>query len=210
MIAHAKVVVDATSLPVSADLENGFFDSPDEVGRTITLAAGAGIVGRSIEDSTNDGRDEPLYDIGFAKERMEAAAEAKRALPFDFTLTGRAENYLVGRADIADVIARLQAYQEAGADVLFAPGLSTKDDIESVISNVDRPVNVVMGLSGVQLGQTDLSVMGVKRISTGSSLSRAALGAYMRACKEMLDTGTFTYADEAIAYGDIDGVFSGA
>lgn len=207
MIEHARIIAAATSLPVSADLENGFYDSPEEVGLTITMAGGAGVVGGSIEDSTNDGRDEPLYDIGLAKERMAAAVEAKKALPFEFTLTGRAENFLVGRNDIRDVIARLQAYQEAGADVLFAPGLTSIADIEAVISSVDRPVNTVMGLSGVQLGQADLSAIGVKRISTGSSLSRAALGGFMRAAREMMETGTFGYAEEALPYGEIDALF---
>lgn len=207
MIEHARVIAAATSLPVSADLENGFYDSPEEVGRTIMMAGGAGVVGGSIEDSTNDGRSDPLYDIGLAKERMAAAAEAKRALPFEFTLTGRAENFLVGRNDISDVIARLQAYQEAGADVLFAPGLTSVEDISAVVSNIDRPLNVVMGLSGVQLGQADLTALGVKRISTGSSMSRAALGAFMRASEEMLKHGTFTYAEDAIPYADIDKFF---
>ncbi len=207
MIEHARLIAMATNLPVSADLENGFYDSPEEVAQTITMAGGAGVVGGSIEDSTNDGRDEPLYDIGLARERMIAAVEAKRALPFDFILTGRAENFLVGRDDINDVIKRLQAYQDAGADVLFAPGLTSVADIKAVVSNVDRPVNVVMGLSGVQLGQADLSELGVKRISTGSSLSRAALGAFMRASKEMLEKGTFGYAEDAIPYGEIDTLF---
>lgn len=210
MIAHAKLLVEAMDLPVSADLENGFYDDPAEVARTITMAGDIGLAGGSIEDSTNDGRDEPQYDIGLAKERMAAAVEAKNALSYDFTLTGRAENFLVGRNDLSDVIARLQAYQEAGADVLFAPGLTTKEDIASVVNNVDRPVNVVMGLSGVQLGLAELSEIGVKRISVGSSLSRAALGAFLRAGREMLETGTFGYAEEAVPYGEIDAMFNGA
>ena len=130
-----------------------------------------------------------------------------RALPVAFTLTGRAENYLVGRADLKDTIKRLQAYQEAGADVLYAPGLTNKEDIVSVVSSVDRPVNVVMGLQGVQLSLTDLSEMGVKRISVGSALSRAALGAFLRAAQEMKTHGTFTFADEAVSYKEISAMF---
>jgi len=211
MILHAQHIVAATSLPVSADLENGFGPTLEDVAFTIKRAGDIGLAGGSIEDSVNgvggEPSGEPLFNIAFAKERMIAAVEAKKALSYDFVLTGRAENYLVGRDDLGDVITRLQAYQEAGADVLFAPGLTKKEDIESVVANVDRPVNVVMGLSGVQLGQADLSLLGVKRISTGSSMSRAALGAFLRASQEMLETGTFRYAEDAVPYGDIDVMF---
>lgn len=207
MIEHVRSVAAATHLPVSADLENGFCDDPAEVARTIVLAGEAGAVGGSIEDSVNGGCDVPQYDIGLAKERIAAAVEAKNELPFEFTLTARAENFLVGKPDIADVITRLQAYQDAGADVLFAPGLSSKADIEAVVNNVDKPVNVVMGLSGVQLGLAELSDMGVKRVSVGSSLSRAALGAFIRAIEEMIEKGTFSYADEAIQFAAIDAMF---
>lgn len=207
MITHARDIVAATSLPVSADLENGFFDSPREVARTIELAAGAGLVGGSIEDSTNDDSDEPLYSIGFAKERMTAAAEAKATLPHDFVLTGRAENYLVGRPFLDDVIARLQAYQEAGADVLFAPGLTCLDDIASVVANVDRPVNVIAGRSGDSFTMANLSALGVKRISVGSALSRAAFGAIERAGREMIEKGSFTFAEQAIPFAEINAMF---
>ena len=184
MLAHVRDIVQATDLPVSADLENGFGDEPSVVAETIRLAAAAGLAGASIEDMSND-RNAPIYELGLAAKRIRAAAEAIRALPFKFTLTARAENYLVGRPDIKDTIRRLQAYQEAGANVLYAPGLATREDIAAVVSSVDRPVNVVMGLQGVQLSLDELSALGVKRVSVGSSLSRVALGAFLRAAREM-------------------------
>ena len=154
MLAHVAAIVSATELPVSADLEKGFGDDPETVAETIRLAADAGVVGGSIEDATGDPA-RPIFEMEHAAERIRAAAEAARKLSFTFTLTGRAENYLWGRPDLADTIRRLQAYQEAGADVLYAPGLATKDDIAAVVSSVDRPVNVVMGLQGVQLSLAD-------------------------------------------------------
>lgn len=206
MMAHVTDIVSATDLPVSADLENGFGDSPETVAETIRLAAATGLVGGSIEDSTQR-PDNPIYEFEHAVERIRAAAEVARALPFTFTLTGRAENYLVGRPDLKDTIKRLQAYQEAGADVLYAPGLTRKEDIVSVVGSLDRPVNVVMGLQGVQLSLTELSEIGVKRISVGSALSRAALGAFLRAAREMRTHGAFTFADEAVSYREISGMF---
>jgi 2-methylisocitrate lyase-like PEP mutase family enzyme len=206
MMAHVADIVSATDLPVSADLENGFGDSPETVAETIRLAAATGLVGGSIEDSTQR-PDNPIYEFEHAVERIRAAAEVARALPFTFTLTGRAENYLVGRPDLKDTIKRLQAYQKAGADVLYAPGLTRKEDIVSVVGSLDRPVNVVMGLQGVQLSLTELSEIGVKRISVGSALSRAALGAFLRAAREMRTHGTFTFADEAVSYREISGMF---
>ena len=208
MIAHVREIAAATSLPVSGDLEDGFGDSPETVAETIRLAADAGLVGCSIEDSINRDGTPPLHEIEFAAERIRAASEAARSLPFPFTLTGRAENFLVGKGDLADVIARLQAYQEAGADVLFAPGLATREDIEQVVRSVDRPVSVVMGLQGVQLTQADLSDIGVRRISVGSALSRAALGAFLRAAREMQSSGSFTFADEAVPYKEISSLLS--
>jgi 2-methylisocitrate lyase-like PEP mutase family enzyme len=196
-LAGAESIATATELPVSADLENGFGDAPEVAAETIRLAAAAGVVGGSIEDSTGR-NDSPIYDIEFATERVKAAVAAARALPFTFTLTARAENYLHGRADLNDTIKRLQAYQEGGADVLYAPGLTTKDDIAAVVKSVDRPVNVLMGLPGVEFGQAELSALGVKRISVGSGLSRAALGAFLRAAREMRDSGTFSFAAEAL------------
>ena len=207
MIAHASAIASATDLPVSADLENGFGDSPEIVAETISLAAAAGLVGGSIEDAT--GRpDYPIYEKEHAIERIRAAADAVRVLPFAFTLTGRAENYLHGRPDLKDTIKRLQTYQEAGADVLYAPGLTSKGDIAAVVSSVDRPVNVVMGLQGVQLSLAELSAIGIKRVSVGSALSRAALGAFLRAAREMRDHGTFAFAEEAVSYRDINAMFT--
>lgn len=206
MLRHVAAIVSATDLPVSADLENGFGDEPETVAATIRLAAATGLVGGSIEDASNR-PDAPIYPLELAVERIRAAAEAARALPFPFTLTARAENYLVGRRDLKDTIQRLQAYQEAGADVLYAPGLSSKEDIAAVVSAVDRPVNVVMGLQGVRLSQAALSQIGVKRISVGSALSRAALGAFLRAAREMSTTGTFDFADEAVSYREISDIF---
>jgi 2-methylisocitrate lyase-like PEP mutase family enzyme len=205
-LANAADIAGATGLPVSADLENGFGDRPEDAAETIRLSQESGIVGGSIEDASGDAA-APIYDIGLAKERMLAAAEAARALPYKFTLTGRAENFLWGRPDLGDTIERLQAYQEAGADVLYAPGLKTREDIASVVSSLDRPVNVVMGLTGAQLGLEDLSRIGVKRISVGSSLQRAALGAFLRAAKEMAAKGTFTYAAEAALPKDVTPIF---
>ena len=177
MMVHLATIVSATDLPVSADLENGFGDGPESVAETIRLAAAAGVVGGSIEDATTRPSD-PLYERDLAVERIRAAAEAARSLPFPFTLTARAENFLVGRPDLKDAIKRLQAYQDAGADVLYAPGIAEKDEIATVVTAVDRPVNVVMGLQGSRLSLTELSEIGVKRVSVGSALSRAALGAF--------------------------------
>jgi 2-methylisocitrate lyase-like PEP mutase family enzyme len=205
-IAHAAVIAAATELPVSADLENGFGDDPSIVAETIRMAAAAGVVGGSIEDASARTNGEP-YDIRLAAERIRAAADAARALPFRFMLTARAENYLVGRPNLPDTIRRLQAYQEAGADVLYAPGLRGSDDIATVVRAVDRPVNVVMGLAGARFSVAALSQVGVKRVSVGSALARAAFGAVFRAAREMRELGTFEFAREAIGYADINKVF---
>ena len=206
MLAHVSAIAATTPLPVSADLEHGYGDSPTAVAETIRFAAGVGTVGGSIEDSTGRA-EEPLYDIRQAAERIRAAAEAARKLPFPFTLTARAENYLVGRPDLKDTLRRLQAYQEAGADVLYAPGLASREDIAAVVSSVGRPVNVVMGLQGVRLGLTELSALGVKRISVGSALARAAFGAFLRAAEEMRAHGSFRFADGAAPYRDLNSLF---
>ena len=205
-LAHAAAIVSATDLPVSADLENGFGDSPETVAETIRLAAKAGLAGASIEDMPSHSHT-TLYEMGHAADRIRAAAEVVRRLPFRFTLTARAENYLVGRPDLKDTIARLQAYQAAGADVLYAPGLRTKEDIATVVRSVDRPVNVIMGLEGVQLSLATLSEIGVKRISVGSALTRAAFGAFLRAANEMREHGTFDFAAEAVSYKDLTAIF---
>lgn len=206
MLAHVATIAAATDLPVSADLENGFGDSPEVVAETFRLAAAAGIAGGSIEDmSRQPGRS--IYAHEYAVERVRAAAEVVRDLPFAFTLTARAENYLAGRPDLRDTIKRLQAYQEAGADVLYAPGLSSKDDIAALVNSVDRPVNVVMGLQGIQLSLAELSAIGVRRVSVGSALSRVALGAFLRAAREMREHGTFTFAEAAVSYRDMNAMF---
>jgi 2-methylisocitrate lyase-like PEP mutase family enzyme len=206
MIAHVATIAAATDLPVNADLENGYGDAPEAVAGTIRLAAAAGVAGGSIEYATQQ-PGQPIYELNHAVERIQAAAEAVRALNFPFTLTARCENYLAGRPDLADTITRLQAYQEAGADVLYAPGITSKDDIAAVVSSVDRPVNVLMGLTGAQLNHTELSALGVKRISIGGALSRAALGAFLRAAREMRDHGTFTFVDEAVSSQELNAFF---
>lgn len=207
MIRHLADLAPATNLPVSADLENGFGDAPEDAAETIRQAAAAGVVGGSIEDATGRAGD-PLYAHDLAVERVRAAVEAARSLPFPFTLTARAENYLVGRPDLADTIRRLQAFQEAGADVLYAPGLKTREDITAVVASVDRPVNVLMGMAGMPFSVAELAQMGVKRISVGGALARAALGAMLRAAKEMRERGTFTYTGEAAATNEITELFA--
>ncbi|HET9180915.1 MAG TPA: isocitrate lyase/phosphoenolpyruvate mutase family protein [Candidatus Angelobacter sp.] len=206
VIAHVAEITSATELPVSADLENCFADDPKQAAETIRLAAAAGAVGGSIEDSTGRA-DDPIYEFGFAVDRVRAAVATARALPFTFTLTARAENFLHGRPDLKDTIKRLQAFQEAGADVLFAPGLRTKADMAAVISSVDRPVNVLMGLQGVLLSLDELSELGAKRISVGSSLARTALGAFLRGAREMRETGTFSFGSEAVNPREISAIF---
>ena len=205
-LTNASAIASATLLPVSADLENGFGDAPEVVAETISLAAQAGVVGGSIEDATGRA-EQPIYEIEEAIDRVRAAVAAARYLSFPFTLTARAENYLHGRPDLKDTIKRLQAYQEAGADVLYAPGLATKEDIAAVVSSVDRPVNVLMGLQGVRLSLDELSAIGVKRVSVGSTLCRTALAAFLNAAKEMREHGTFTFAAEAASPKEISAIF---
>jgi 2-methylisocitrate lyase-like PEP mutase family enzyme len=206
-LANARAIVEATDLPVSADLENGFGDDPAACAQTIVHAAGTGLVGGSIEDAT--GRtDDPIYPFALAVERVAAAVQAARALPFAFTLTARAENFLYGRPDLADTLARLEAFADAGADALYAPGLKSRADIEAVVKAVaPKPVNVVMGLSGVSLSLEELGALGVKRVSLGSSLARAAYGAFMSAAREVRTRGTFSFADAAIPYAEINALF---
>ena len=197
-LANAKVIADATDLPVAGDLENGFGDAPEDAAETIRRAAlEAGLVGGSIEDAS--GRpDRPIYDLAHAVERIAAASEAARALPFPFMLVGRAENYLHGRPDLDDTIRRLQAYEAAGAGALFAPGVTRAEDIALICRSVTRPVNVVMGLKGNVMSVAELAALGVRRISVGSSLARAALGAFVRAAEEMRAHGTFGFAADAL------------
>jgi 2-methylisocitrate lyase-like PEP mutase family enzyme len=206
-LAHSAAIVAATDLPVSADLESGFGDSAEAIAETFRRAAQAGLAGASIEDVPQHTAGS-VYELELAVDRVRAAAEVTRSLPFPFTLTARAENYLVGRPDLKDTIRRLQAYQEAGADVLYAPGLTSKDDIAAVVRSVHRPVNVLMGLQGAQLTLAELSALGVKRVSVGSALSRAALGAFLCAAREMKEHGTFSFAQQAVSYRDISAMFA--
>jgi 2-methylisocitrate lyase-like PEP mutase family enzyme len=207
MMPHLAELAAATDLPVSADLQNGFGDAPEAAAQAIIEAARAGVVGGSIEDASGDAG-QPVYDIGLAAERIRAAAQAARSLGFKFMLTARAENYLYGRPDLRDTIQRLQAYQEAGADVLFAPGIQSKDDIRAIVSSVERPLNVIMGFQGVQLTVDELRELGVARVSLGGSLARAAYGALLRAATEVQSSGTFSYAEEAIPAKEMNRIFS--
>lgn len=207
MMAHVAAMAAATDLPVSADLENGYGDDPATVAETIRLAGRAGLAGGSIEDMV-DRAGRALYPRERAAERIRAAAEAARALPFTFTLTARAETFLLPNPNLSETVARLQAYQEAGADVLYAPGLATRDDIATVVRAVDRPVNVLMPVRGLGLDVEALSALGVRRISVGSALARAALGAFLHAAREMRERGTFTFGDQAPPYADITAMFA--
>jgi 2-methylisocitrate lyase-like PEP mutase family enzyme len=202
MLAHVAEIVAATDLPVSADLENGFGDDPKTVAETIRLAAATGLAGGSIEDAI-DRPGEKCYDLGLATERIRAAVEAKNALAFPFTLTARAENYLVGIPDLKDTIRRLQAYQEAGADVLYAPCITTREEIAAIVASVDRPVNFLMGTQPQRFTLDELGELGVRRVSVGSALALAALGAFLRAAREMAATGTFTYTQEAAGFSEV-------
>jgi 2-methylisocitrate lyase-like PEP mutase family enzyme len=207
ILANARAIVEATDLPVSADLESGFGETPEAVARTIHLAAQIGLVGGSVEDATYDPQ-QPIRALPEAVERVAAAVEAARSLPFPFTLTARAENFLVGRRDLDDTIRRLQAFEAAGADVLYAPGLPDLDAIRAVCASVSKPVNVVMGLKGRSFSVAELAAAGVRRISVGSSLCRAALGAFLRAAREIQDEGTFTFANDAIPFADINALMA--
>lgn len=202
-LANARAIVEATDLPVSADLENGFGDAPEACAETIRAASAVGLAGGSIEDASGDDA-RPIYDFAHAVERVTAAVEAARALPIPFVLTARAENFLHGRPDLDDTVRRLQAFELAGAEVLYAPGLTTLEQIRTVCSSVSRPVNVVMGLAGGVFSVPQLAEAGVKRISLGSSLARAALGSLVRAAREIRDQGTFSFAAEAIPFADIE------
>ncbi|MCO8169854.1 isocitrate lyase/phosphoenolpyruvate mutase family protein [Pseudomonas sp. 21LCFQ02] len=206
ILENAKAIVQATELPVSADLENGFADSPDAVARTIGLAAEAGLVGGSIEDGAGR-KGQTVYDFNHAVERISAAAEAARAFPF--TLVARAENYSFGIQDLDDTIRRLQAFEKAGADVLYAPCLPDLQSIKTLCESVNKPVNVVMGLSGAAYSVAQLAEVGVRRISLGSSFARAALGGLLRAAQEVREQGTFNFARDAIAFKAMNDLMKG-
>ncbi|MBS1803415.1 MAG: isocitrate lyase/phosphoenolpyruvate mutase family protein [Acidobacteria bacterium] len=207
-LANARSIVEATDLPVAADLENGYGHRPEDAAETIRQAAEAGLVGGSIEDATGDEAD-PIYEFNHAVERIASAAAAARALPFPFMFVARAENYLHGRRDLDDTIRRLQAYEKAGAEVLYAPGLTTAEEIRTVCSSVTKPVNVLMGLKGAnRLTVTVLGELGVRRISLGSGFSRAALTAFLHAAREVIDEGKFSFADETMYISELTSLFA--
>lgn len=193
-LANAWQICQVTDLPVSADLEKGFGDAPTDAARAILRAAEAGLVGGSIEDASGH-PEAPIYDIHLAAERVAAAVEAARSLPFDFTLTARAENYLNGRPDLDDTIRRLQAYEKAGADVLFAPALPTLDAVKTVCASVTKPVNFMVGIPGKSFSVAELAAAGVRRISLATSLWRAAMAGLMEAAREIRERGTFSYLE---------------
>ena len=207
VLANAKQIVEATDLPVSADLQDGFGRSPEACAETIWRAADVGLAGGSIEDATGDESD-PIYDFKLAVERIAAAAKA--AHETHFVLTARAENYLHGRPDLRDTIRRLQAFAEAGADVLYAPGLPSLEIIKEVCACVSKPVNVLMGLKGATYSVEEIAEAGAKRISVGGALARAALGAFVRAAREIKAEGTFGFAAEAISHADLTAYMSNA
>ncbi len=196
-LAHAREIVNATDLPVSADLERGFGDAPEVVAETVRLAAGAGVVGCTIEDSTGNS-EAPLYDFRLAVERVEAAAQAAHALPFPFMLTARAHNLLYEGPSLDDTINRLQAFERAGADVLFAPGLPDLAAVKAVCAAVSKPVNFMVGIKGKSFSVAELAEVGVKRISLATSLYRAAMTGLIEAACEVKDTGRFSFLDRCL------------
>jgi 2-methylisocitrate lyase-like PEP mutase family enzyme len=206
-LAHCRDIVEATDLPVSADLEKGFGNSPQDVAETIRAAAETGLAGCSIEDYTGRA-DDPIFEFDLAVERIAAAVEACRELPHDFVLTARAENFLHGRRDLDDTIKRLEAFEAAGADVLYAPGLRDLETIRKLCAAVGKPVNVVMGLPGATFGVPELAEAGAKRISVGSALARLAYGAVVEAAKEMATQGTFQFSDRAIGFKALEDTFA--
>lgn len=204
MIAHCKDIVGATDLPVSADLEKGKGDSPESAAETIFAAEAAGLAGCSLEDFSGD-ESTPIYDFSHAVERVAAAVEAARALKHDFVFTARAENFLHGRPDLDDTIRRLQAFEKAGADVLYAPGLTEIDQVRTLCAALEKPVNV---LAMPAFTMAALAEAGARRISLGSKLTACAFGAVERAAKEMLEKGSFAFAGDAMAYGRLQAMFA--
>ena len=194
-LAQSRAIVESTDLPVSADLEKGFGDAPSDAAETIRLAAGVGLVGGSIEDATGD-KDKPLYDIAHAVERVAAAA---RSLPFPFMLTARSENFLRGNPDLEDTIKRLQAYEKAGADVLFAPGLPDLAAVKKVCASLSKPFNFMVGIKGKSFTVVELEAAGVRRISLATSLFRAAMSGLLDAANEVREKGTFSYLDRSVS-----------
>jgi 2-methylisocitrate lyase-like PEP mutase family enzyme len=207
-LANAKAIVEATTLPVAADLENGYGHRPDDAAETIRLAAEtAGLVGGSIEDATGDPA-HPIYEFNHAVERVAAAAAAAHDLPLPFMFVARAENYLHGRPDLDDTIRRLQAFEAAGAEVLYAPGITRPDDIRTVCASIRKPVNVLMGIKGApMLSLKDLGTLGVRRVSIGSGFARAAMTAFLGAAREVREQGTFTFTEETMYMSEIAALF---
>jgi 2-methylisocitrate lyase-like PEP mutase family enzyme len=205
---HARDIVAATDLPVSADLEKGFGDAPSVIAETIRLAAEAGLVGGSIEDATGN-PDKPLYDLGLAVERVAAAVEAARALPFKFIVTARSENYLRGNPNLDDTIRRLQAFEKAGADVLFAPGLPDLAAVRAVCSALSKPVNFMAGIPGRSFTVAEVEAAGAKRISVGASFYRAAISGLVNAATEVRDTGTFRYLEHTLTTANLNTYMQG-
>lgn len=201
-LTHCGQIVGATDLPVSADLEKGFGDSLEDVAETIRCAAAVGLVGGSIEDATGDGT-RPIFDLGQAVERVSAAVEAARSLSFPFTLTARCENFIRGNPNLEDTIRRLQAYEQAGADVLFAPGLPDLAAVSTVCSALSKPVNFMAGIRGKSFTVEQLAAAGVRRISVGPSLFRAALSGLVNAAREISEQGTFGYVDRTLTSAEV-------
>ena len=207
VLDNCRAIAAATDLPVTADLENGYAHEPRAAAEMIRLAAEAGVVGGSIEDATGDPQN-PIYDFHLAVERVHAALEVARSLPIPFTLTARAENLLHGRHDLDDTIRRLQAFEQAGADVLYAPGLRDLDSIRTVVSSLTRPVNIVATTLDPSITAAQLAEVGVKRISVGGSLSRLALAAFLRGAREMKDGGGFTWTRDTVPSRELRTIFT--
>ena len=206
VLDNCTVIAGATELPVSADLENCYARDPREAAQTIRLAAEAGVVGGSIEDSSGDAR-APIYDFQLAVERVHAAAEMARSLGFPFVLTARAENFFLGKPDLDDTIRRLQAFEKAGADVLYAPGLRDLATIGTVTAAIGKPLNVVMSAADPGLTLADLAAAGVKRVSVGGALSRLALAAFLKGAREMKEAGTFTWVRDTVPTRELEPIF---
>ena len=208
VLENCRVIAGAIDLPVNADLENGYADEPRAAAQMIALAAEAGVVGGSIEDATGNPA-KPIYDFELAVERVHAAVEVARSLPLPFVLTARAENLLHGRLDLDDTIRRLQAFEKAGADVLYAPGLRDLATIRTVAQSVGKPINVVMSTGDPSLTLTQLAEAGVKRVSVGGALSRLALAAFLDGAREMKETGGFTWVRNTVPTRELKAVFTG-
>jgi 2-methylisocitrate lyase-like PEP mutase family enzyme len=206
-LAHARMIVGATDLPVSADLETGFGDSPEVVAETVRLAAGVGLVGCTIEDTTGN-PESPLYDFDLAVERIAAAAEAARSLPFPFMLTARAHNLLFAAPSLDDTLGRLQTFEKVGADVLFAPGLPDLAAVRAVYAAVSKPVNFMAGIKGKSFAVADLAAAGVRRISLATALYRAAMTGLLDAAREVKDTGQFGFLDRCATTAELNKLMS--